>query len=256
MQPGQNFPSRRRRKKRTHQALHKKWTNLQGQSELSKDDLVLVVGHKLTRGKMRRLRWRKLCMTTRCARRKAAIAAIPDAGFAATRSRPRRASSRDVGLLAAVDRLPVMRMKLGGSSASRSTRRSTTSTLSETLDLLCEGQKPGAPERAAGRRALSRPRTARRQTRAATRPTPRAGPLARSTSTNRRRRRLLARGVPRRSRAARCGRYGSRLHRDDRAPRASFDELMICQACRRRAARPRRRIVERLSSSSPPGPRC
>ena len=39
----------------TTQALHKKWTNLQGQSELSKEDLVLVVGYKLTRGKMRPL---------------------------------------------------------------------------------------------------------------------------------------------------------------------------------------------------------
>ena len=109
----QNFPSRRRRQE-THapRALHKKWTNLQGQSELSKDDLVLVVGYKLTRGKMRPLMRFAEAMHDNEVRK----ARRPPSPRSPTRESLRRAHGADgngvatasVCLAAVDDRLPVM----------------------------------------------------------------------------------------------------------------------------------------------------
>ena len=94
-------------------ALHKKWTNLQGQSELSKDDLVLVVGYKLTRGKMRPLMRFAEAMHDNEVRKasKAAIAAIPDARKACdalTALTGIGVATASVCLAAVDDRLPVM----------------------------------------------------------------------------------------------------------------------------------------------------
>ena len=95
------------------QALHKKWTNLQGQSELSKEDLVLVVGYKLTRGKMRPLMRFAEAMHDNEVRKasKAAIAAIPDARKACdalTALTGIGVATASVCLAAVDDRLPVM----------------------------------------------------------------------------------------------------------------------------------------------------
>ena len=97
----------------TTQALHKKWTNLQGQSELSKEDLVLVVGYKLTRGKMRPLMRFAEAMHDNEVRKasKAAIAAIPDARKACdalTALTGIGVATASVCLAAVDDRLPVM----------------------------------------------------------------------------------------------------------------------------------------------------
>ena len=94
-------------------ALHKKWTNLQGQSELSKEDLVLVVGYKLTRGKMRPLMRFAEAMHDNEVRKasKAAIAAIPDARKACdalTALTGIGVATASVCLAAVDDRLPVM----------------------------------------------------------------------------------------------------------------------------------------------------
>lgn len=97
----------------TTQALQKKWTNLQGQSELSKEDLVLVVGYKLTRGKMRPLMRFAEAMHDNEVRKasKAAIAAIPDARKACdalTALTGIGVATASVCLAAVDDRLPVM----------------------------------------------------------------------------------------------------------------------------------------------------
>ena len=106
-------PPRNGRLTCTTQALHKKWTNLQGQSELSKDDLVLVVGYKLTRGKMRPLMRFAEAMHDNEVRKasKAAIAAIPDARKACdalTALTGIGVATASVCLAAVDDRLPVM----------------------------------------------------------------------------------------------------------------------------------------------------
>ena len=86
---------------------------MQGQSELSKDDLVLVVGYKLTRGKMRPLMRFAEAMHDNEVRKasKAAIAAIPDARKACdalTALTGIGVATASVCLAAVDDRLPVM----------------------------------------------------------------------------------------------------------------------------------------------------
>ena len=116
LQRGKHFPSPppdTHRSTYTTQALHKKWTNLQGQSELSKEDLVLVVGYKLTRGKMRPLMRFAEAMHDNEVRKasKAAIAAIPDARKACdalTALTGIGVATASVCLAAVDDRLPVM----------------------------------------------------------------------------------------------------------------------------------------------------
>lgn len=94
-------------------ALHKKWANLQGQSELSKEDLILIVGYKLTRGKMRPLMRFAEAMVDGEVRKtsKAAISAIPDAAAACdalTALTGVGVATASVCLAAVDDRLPIM----------------------------------------------------------------------------------------------------------------------------------------------------
>ena len=94
-------------------ALHKKWANLQGQSELSKEDLILVVGYKLMRGKMRPLMRFAEAMVDGEVRKtsKAAISLIPDAAAvcdALTALTGVGVATASVCIAAVDERLPIM----------------------------------------------------------------------------------------------------------------------------------------------------
>ena len=160
----------------TTQALHKKWTNLQGQSELSKDDLVLVVGYKLTRGKMRPLMRFAEAMHDNEVRKasKAAIAAIPDARKACdalTALTGIGVAAASVCLAAVDDRLPVMSDEAGGGPRRAGAREEVRPRfLSETAGgpALRKPRSSGLVDaaRRRGGALLRVPRAARRQTQA------------------------------------------------------------------------------------------